>query len=58
LTFIAALCLVIPHLYTWIKYGSSFEGEVHEIDALIVAFGLFWYMVSYFLRIEPRQFRW
>lgn len=26
LTLIAALCLVIPHIYSWVKYGHSFEG--------------------------------
>ena len=45
-TLIGAMCLVIPHLFTWFYYGSGFEGPVDSTVCLIV--GLFYmaYIVS------------
>jgi|JI9StandDraft_1071089.scaffolds.fasta_scaffold630014_1 hypothetical protein len=48
ITLIAALFLVIPHLYTWVKYGNSFEGYVDNYDALIVGICFMVYIVSLF----------
>lgn len=48
ITLIAAMFLVIPHLYTWVKYGSGFEGKFEEYDSLLVGVCMMIYIVSDF----------
>lgn len=49
ITLIAAMFLVIPHIYSWIKYGGGFEGEFDPLDSLIVGVCMMIYIVSYLI---------
>lgn len=55
ITLIGALCLVIPHLLTWLAYGSGFEGPV---DSWATFFTAVFYMAYITLdNVDGKQAR-
>ena len=45
ITLIGAMCLVVPHILTWVAYGSGFEGYVDSWATVATAVFYMLYIV-------------